>query len=532
MKNAKQTTLAVVLACSLFSTLFAQDFKTQSVAVFKNGQSFFIKYGKVKTDKSTYRVKEGDVPASLFGSLWFSSPSDNLAFVKSFPDSTEEKRNVAVQAFQDLMAINKGKKMKVYLGDNRTYDGVIESMDEGRPGPARLGSLNSLVTMKTSTGAWVSFYSAQVTQIEFLEKPALSKELLEKLPQNVVEISFADTKSDQELNMMYLRNGLNWAPQYLLELQSKTEATLTLQAELSNEAEDLDNVALDLVVGVPNFRYADRLSFLVDFMKSMPYPDTRFAQQMSNSLATQTINYGINADAETSPISTSPVEGSSNEDLFFYHLKNFSLKKGGRAMQRIFNEKITIAHVYEANLPDNGNPNFQQDFLFSPDEENKVFHTVRINNKTNQPWTTGSVFVVNQEAGARPISQDMLTYTSAGGHSFVKLTEAPDIRIKQAERETSRKERARQYPNTGYWYDLVKVEGKIEIRNFKKEKIALNVRRTISGQLGETSVPWLTQETINNRDMLNKATNVCWETSLDADGKLEIVYSYEVYVRG
>ena len=89
-----------------------------------------------------------------------------------------------------------------------------------------------------------------------------------------------------------------------------------------------------------------------------------------------------------------------------------------------------------------------------------------------------------QEGKTRPMSQDMLNYTPSKGHTFIKLTEAPDVKIEQAEKEISRQEKAKSpTQNDGHWYDLVKVEGQVKIRNYKGETIDLNVRRTINGKL-------------------------------------------------
>ncbi len=513
-------------------TTFAQDFKTKSVSIFKNGQSFFIKSGLVEPDDGVYRLKDSDVPAALFGSLWFHAPKAGVDYVKSFPDTVEVKREINAQMLHDLLVINQGKEVQVLLTENRSYKGVLEKVSPTTPNSSQFRPLGNTVTMKTG-GKWVSFGTAQIVQIEYLEKPSLVKEYVEKIPGHVVEVGFSDKKAEQQLDMMYLRNGLSWAPEYLLELQSDTEANLTLQAEISNEGEDLNDVDMNLVVGVPNFKFADRLAFLVNFMKNLNrVHNSNPFSQMSNALSSQRIVYGFDADSPSNASTGPEMEGSSNEDFFFYTLDGFSLPKGGRAVQRIFKEEIEIAHIYETNLPPtNAIAIPQQDFSFSPNDQNKVFHTIRVNNGTAQPWTTGSVFIINDQGERRPVSQDMLTYTSANGHSFIKLAESPDVKIKQAEKEVSRIENAKRNQQKTYWYDLVKIEGKIEVHNYKGKKIDLNIRRKIFGELLESSSDWLTQRMVNVNHIINPATNVCWETSIGAGEELEIIYSYNMYVR-
>jgi len=137
--------------------------------------------------------------------------------------------------------------------------------------------------------------------------------------------------------------------------------------------------------------------------------------------------------------------------------------------------------------------------------------------------------VTNVQDGTKPISQDMLTYTPIKGHSFVKLTEAPDLRIKHAEKEVARQARIKKRPNN-YYLDLVTVEGKVKVKNYKSKKVDLNIRRTIIGQLEDSTIEWLTAELVNRGGNSNKTNNVCWETSLNPGQELEITYKYKVFV--
>jgi hypothetical protein len=323
---------------------------------------------------------------------------------------------------------------------------------------------------------------------------------------------------------------LNWAPQYLLELTAEKTAMLTLQGEVSNDLEDLNNTELNLVVGVPNFRYADRLAFLVNFLQ-VALPERFVASAFSNALATQTFNYAADQGFDAGAGVPDEVVGSANEDLFFYTLKNFSLPKNGRSMQTIFREPVEIAHVYESALPAN-DPNvryYDEQFLFSPNQ-NKVFHTVKALNSTKQPWTTASILVMNKQGDSRPISQDLMTYTPAGGKTFVKLTEAPDVKVEHAEREVSRQQDAWTNRRRNASYDLVQVEGKIKVQNFKDKKIDLRLTRAITGILKNSTVKWEKEETVSQKLHLNRLTNVCWETGIGANSELEITYTYEIYV--
>jgi len=529
--NKIMSRVSVIVVFLVFnSTIFSQNFQTQSVSIFKNGQSFFIKKGKVQPENGTWKMIEQDMPTALFGSLWFHTPTGEIDFTKSYPDTISIKKQEDANGFLDLLKLNQGKQMAIYLKEKQVVSGVLESVTETKKSPnSRLGH-GHLLVLKTAE-SWVSLNFIAVQRIDFLEKPNFTKETIEKLPKNTIEIGFKDKSASQNLEMMYLRNGLQWAPEYLLELKSDTRATLTLQSEIANDGEDLKDIELNLVVGVPNFKFADKSSLLVSFLKEIRQSASRnnlnFIQNSANSF--QNVNYGIETNFQGNAAASNSISGSVNEDLFFYTLKDFSLPKGGRAMQELFQEEIDIQHIYEANLPSNPN-SYNKEFLFQASDKNLVVHSIKITNKTNQPWTTGSVFVVNQEGKTRPMSQDKLNYTSSKGHSFVKLTESPDVKVTQAEKEISRQARKQQWKNN-YWYDLVKVEGQVKIRNFKNKKIDLNVRRSINGILGESNVKWLQEKRVSQNNQFNPVNRVCWEMSLDAGEEVTIMYDYEIFVR-
>lgn len=526
----------VALCCQ---QLFSQPLQTRSVSVFKNGQAFFLKSGSLRVQDGKFLLPD-PAPAALYGTLWFNSPEGTLTKVSSYPDTLREKKMESAVAIHELLRANIGKRGTFFLDKERTISGTLLEVSptfvDERQQPYFDG--NSIAVIQQIQPFERNMATVQAGQIQYASfegKPNLQIERENMKPRHLVELSFSTKKAEQPVEMMYLSNGLQWAPQYLLELTGDKTATLTLQGEIANNAEDLVNTDLNLVVGVANFQFADRLSFLVnhlDVLIPIAYRRQADYNTFSNSLMAQTANYDADGFTDNMGGGGLPeVEGSVNEDLFFYNLKNFSLPKGGRSMQSIFQEKVEIAHVYECNLPPNEeNPRaYEQEFLFTPNQQ-KVIHTIKTNNNTKQPWTTASIFVVNAQENDRPVSQDLLTYVPAGGKTFIKLTEAPDVKIEHAEREISRQENVKGDRRTGVSFDLLKVEGKIKVSNFKGKKIDLRLKRTITGSLKDSNVNWEKEEIMNPNSRLNKRTNVCWETSVKEKDTMEIVYSYEIYV--
>ncbi|MBK8564041.1 MAG: hypothetical protein IPN76_12055 [Saprospiraceae bacterium] len=521
------------LSCSAMLVAQTQPLTTQSISVFKNGQAFYIKNGTLKPNSGKFLLPD-PAPQALYGTLWFNSPDGSLSRVASYPDTLREQKTEAAIAVWDLLRNNIGKTATGFVDDKNTVSGKIISVSPiytDKKGEQFFGP-ESLVTLQSQVSAgWTTIAARQIRYVTFNEKPTLDVSMPKVTPRHLIELTFNNKKAEQPFDMMYLANGLNWAPEYLLELTGDKAGTLSLQGEVANDAEDIVNTNLNLVVGVPNFAYANQKAYLVDFLNAItPFlQNERYnANFVSNSLMAQQVAYSSDSFA---PVAVEEPEGSRNEDLFFYNLKNFSLPKGGRSIQPIFKEKVDVAHVYECQLPGNNDNDryFEQDYLFAP-QVNKVYHTLRLENKTTQPWTTAPMFVLNAQGERRPISQDLLKYTPVGGKSYVKLTEALEVKVEQAERETKREAEAYTDKRNGIVFDLVQVEGKVKVKNFQGKALDLRIQRTIYGTLKKSSVDWQKEEVINPNNPRNRRTNVCWETPIKASSELEIVYTYEVYV--
>ena len=520
----KKILMTIIGVLTIMAAMQAQkDLTTNSISIFKNNAAFFIKSGTVKTTDSKYQITK-DLPRALFGTFWIHSADNQLKSVSSFKDKVKESQTT--KNMGAYLKANKGKTVKLLMDNKTVIEGVIESVE-------KISGVNDFITLKTSD-SWESIRSIEIAQVSFKEKPNRTVEMLKD--KHILQVEFATNKSQQPLQMMYLQNGLGWLPTYLIELTSEKKANLTLRAEVTNDAEDITNTDVNFVVGVPNFKFATRHSALVDFLQAIRPVNNR-NNSFANFANTQTISYGIDQNEFDgfNENTDASAEGSAEEDLFFYKLKNLSLKKGGRAQYDLFHAKVDIAHIYEANLEANSENRgfYQQEFSFSVDNKTPVFHSIKLNNDTKTPWTTGAAMVIKESGGTiKPISQDLLQYTSSGNHTFVKITQSPDVKIKQAEKEITRQEKARKVSGTGhYYYDLVTIEGQVKVKNFKKEAIALNIRRSIIGKLAKTSTKWLTASRVNRNGSVNSTNDVCWELELGASKDITITYSYQIYVR-
>jgi hypothetical protein len=280
-------------------------------------------------------------------------------------------------------------------------------------------------------------------------------------------LTFADGAAGPvEVDLFYYTPGLRWIPTYRVALGEEGEADLVMQAEILNEAEDLPGVPVDLVVGVPNFRFRDVVSPL-SLEPQLQDPLKRAAPQImgqrhSNVLFSQ--RAGERRGQHQQPMAVAPggapavppeLAGEGAQDLFVYKVPKLALRAGERAAIPVLSASVPFRHLYtwDVHLAQTNAEQLRSGSRHaSPVRllKNEVWHQIELTNRTEVPWTTGAALTVQ---GVLPIGQELLTYTSVGGKCQVPLTVAVDVRGTIEEEEISRKPKAQTYH--GYHYALV-----------------------------------------------------------------------------
>ncbi|WP_338759980.1 hypothetical protein WAF17_12710 [Bernardetia sp. ABR2-2B] len=528
---------------SMFMTVFSQtnNDKEQRVAVFKNGTGFFfnpmtLKAEKEGEQKGKFIIKS--LPQALFGTFWFYTNGKPISSLKSYEseEKTESKKSIDIS---EMLYGNIGKNVEITLKDNSEISGKIQDTN------LQTGMI-FLETTKPKVGFMV-VSSNEIKLLSFSQKPNTEYSSIEK--QRIIEVEIDKATGQENVEMAYLQRGIGWLPSYLVHLKDDKKAQIVLRAELVNDAEDIKDATLSLVVGVPNFKY-DRLvspfvssqsleSFLNQLNGSFGNADLNPIRRnsMSNMITTQSIGAyeSMDLDLYGGGGDTDDIETGSQEDLFFYTKKGVSLPKGGRALYSLFNEEVDYKHIYEVELAQNNGYNV----VYKKDSEqrNDVYHSLELKNTTDFPWTTGTAMVtqprktkegtVSKTSDPQVLSQDMLKYTAKTSKTMLRLTVAPDIMVKDNEQETARETNIKQKKIV---YDLVTATATIEVKNYKNKEINLKVSRTITGEMLKTDSEWETKKRPNYY-AINPVNDVTWELKLAKGESKTITYSYQFYVR-
>jgi len=274
---------------------------------------------------------------------------------------------------------------------------------------------------------------------------------------------------------------------------------------------------------------------LVDFMKDAErdYDRRKSFGALSNAINAQVM---MADEKEAAPISlvngVDEMASSPEEDLFLYSRSNVTLAKGERATYNVFSGSVGYEHLYNWEVEDQPrvdafgnvvNPNQ------NPQDGNRadsIWHSIRLKNSTRFPWTSAPALVIS---GDKPISQDTLTYTQKGANSTLRITVATDIRASHEEREVARQPEINH--RRGYNYDLVTVEGKLKVKNYKSKAVHLAIGKTLRGKTEIQSDQGKTVQLGEGIESDNPRSRLSWEITLAPGQERVVTYRYRIWLR-
>src|SRR5262249_30830896 len=162
-------------------------------------------------------------------------------------------------------------------------------------------------------------------------------------------------------------------------------------------------------------------------------------------------------------------DSGKNEDLFIFNVQHVTLKRGERMVLPVAEFELPYKDVFTLDLPFapppeiRGNLNGEQQrelarLFNSP----KVFHKLRLTNKSKYPLTTAPALIVKQ---GQILAQGLMTYTAIGSQVDLSVTTALDIQAKKSELETKRTPNAMQ--ENGNSYSRIDLSGRINLTNLR-----------------------------------------------------------------
>jgi hypothetical protein len=554
----------------------------REVTVFKDGHAFVLHEGSVPVDPSGDVVLD-ELPAPVLGTFWpFSSekgaplrsvvagkkrvsiqktPLGLLEFVEANPGA-----EVAVTE----KAVSSGKEGASYdatlVGIPVRSGAEVEASLPPGSGP-RLPEWGSVVLLKTGTGTKVlPLDRIQDITLKGSPKKAFSSEEIRNSLTLDLDWGGRSHPAEARVGLAYLQKGLRWIPSYRVELDGKGAATVRLQATLVNDLTDMENVAVNLVIGVPTFAFGDDVdpialpkdpATLQREMGQIAYlaPSSQLASGFSNAMMTQTASNvgGLGGDEERSPRGPSVSGGERTEDLFVFALHGVTLRKGERMVLPVGEASFHYKDVYTLEIPALPPPEVAGQRTLSGREAEvarqlaspKVMHKIRWTNTGKEPLTTAPALVFS---GGRPLAQGLMTYAAPGAEEELEITAAVDISSKLSESETRRTPDAVRWNND--LYARVDLKGVVSLTNRRAEAVTLEVTRRVLGEAdtataegaikklnplteGETATPgwWSWYSWPYWWNHFNGLGKITWKVTLDPAKSAELEYSWHYYWR-
>lgn len=490
----------------------------KSVDIFKDGSAFFVHEGRLKVHDG--RAVLSPVPDAAFGTLWIAA-TDGSPIEEILTLTNREVTRRTNRTMQEMLKANVGRRIiwNRNAESKPTLSGVLQDL---------VGAEDRMIAiLKSGPQTYALPVSAYYDYIEFPD--GFNAETSDTTEKKSLSIRTAGSKSEIPLQMVYFQSSFGWTPSYRIELLDDKKAQIVLAATVVNDAQDVAKASVNLVVGFPRFLYANVPTPLTlqqswsEFMQSLyGYESDYSSRRYQSVMANQSMSYGLSEISAADYGGFTAKPGKAEEDLFFYSIPNFSLKKGERGQYNLFSAVVPYRHIFEVQL-DNGLSSAGTNQNKEPYE---VWHSIRLENTSKNPWTTGSAMTIQN---TKPLGQDILKYTPIGSSIPVKITQAPDIQVTDEEKETARKEDARK--KGGYYYDLVTIDGEITVANRKDKDITLTVTRPVTGRIVTvgTNAKVTTQATISSA--VNPENLVVWEVPVKARGEVKIDYRYEAYLQ-
>ncbi len=550
--------LLTIASCALLASLAQAapraanelNLQTERVIVFKDGYCLVVKNATATSDE-TGAVYTEEVPAAaVLGSFWASSKSARIKSMVAGYRNVTPSVTRDCESLADIIRANKGKPCSFETVRNKQYAGRISRM---LGGPSNRDARWFVLTT-TDGDITIELNEIRGLLIDNMVHSVTHEGAIERRKRLTLHTDQPNTEVTVQL--MYFRPDVRWIPTYRVELTEERiaapkgyqgdnfkTAQLSMQAELLNDAEDLTNVPIHIVVGVPNFRFKNTPSPLTlesTMRQTLPraVPAQMNMNNFSNAIYGQQVSgntFGT-AGGESAGTDALPEElsQSTGNDLVVYELKPMTLLKGERATVPIATDGLVYRDIYtwDIDVVHSETPSAPDDSTRSPLQlsGNKVWRQVEMVNTTKLPWTTGAVMFVD---GFQPLGQELLTYTSPGQFCRVPVTVAVDLQGKAIDEELQRIDDGYQWRGRKY----LRVDGSIalDLLNTKQEEVPVEVRLRFGGKgkdvsdSGTVSLSAFRQEDWfqSQGDRINQSSTIRWKTTIQPGECFKPTSAYE-----
>jgi hypothetical protein len=478
----------------------------KELTIFKDGHAFVAHEGTLPTDANGNVVMDY-LPTPVLGTFWPYAAEKGVKLTSVIAGQKRVLVERTALNVRDLLEANIGAEVIVSEFGTNTYSATIldlpartseEQADTSPPNsPGRLPEKGGVIILKTAEGVRaVPVDHIQNVTFKHPHKPALASEEFRNLLTLKLDWNRNKPATTAAVGLFYLQKGIRWIPNYKVEIGEDGKAAVKLQATLINELADLDDISVNLVIGVPTFAFKDStdpmalqqtLAQLSHFFRSdNDLGNGNFDNRFSNAIMSQSARpgeYHGGQSADAASLGPEVGDAGKTEDLFVFNVHHVTLKKGERMVLPVAEFTLPARDVFTLDLhfgppaEVRGNFNTEQQremarLLNAP----KVQHKIRLTNNSKYPLTTAPALILRS---GRILAQGMMTYTSIGSDLDLPITTAVDFQVKKSDLESKRTPNARQ--ENGEHYSRIDFQGKITLTSHRAKPTEIEVTRHVLG---------------------------------------------------
>ena len=512
----------------------------ERVALFKNGLGFYTMATFLPGDTDTVRIDGLLDP--VFGTLWLGYGPK----VKVNKLVSKVERVPAVAGVTDLVQLlrkNVGREVILHtsvVGQPRLRGTLLAYSEEqadktgadSQPWNRRYPSPSSSFLLVQTDSATVAINTGTIQRVDFdTNGITTSVETHQERPVLILELE--KPARGEMVAVSCLATGAAWTPSYLIDLTDPETAKFHAKAVIVNEIADFENVELELVTGFPNIKFGDDISPMALRQRLAGLLQVRGGRAGQVDIFNQMVIGSNVAGSDESwslptPEYSTVGTGHVAEDLFFYPVEKFTLKKNETALKPLFSAEMPYQHVYIWKVDDavDVSGNYRSETQPSEPLAEEVWHSCRLTNTLDMPLTTAATEFV---ADGQFVGQDICYYTSPGTETTIRINKALNVRAEESEVEVARTRDALRLRHGNY--DLVEVKGELKLRNGLSETIALEVTKNLTGEVIETTPQAHVLPTAKGLMSVNTKHVLTFKIDLESGNTAVLTYRYQIYIR-
>jgi len=453
----------------------------KSVSVFRDGFGYYVREGKVKLENGWATTNV--VPAAIKGTVRFYTldKADHIDQVVIGKENRLEFANG--KELKTKLADKIGLKITVVTKANQRFEGDLAKL------------LDDMLLLKAGD----AYNGIPYDQVQTI--------LLAGYPVKIKVVS-SDPNKVVGIGVTYLQEGIRWEPSYVLDVHGN-DGSLSLRASMQNTSEKLENSDVYFVVGSP-FVANRGIQDMLAPAPALPPPAEVKPGDAKKELTPQQREEAEEAAEHAVPKAPgggATVAREEAGELFYYHKPGLSLDNNDVAMVSIFESSVPISPRYDWNA-----------------DGEEVSYLLSLKNKSNQPLTTGPVFVLED---GKAIGQETVKYTPSEGTAEIRLSHGIGLKVEKTEAEVKRNAPVH-VGKTDYIPVLLK--GTLTITNYKADKVTIKVSKTARGKVDSQSDGGKIRQTQILNGEPNPINDLEWNIEIGPKATKTITYSFETYM--